>query len=82
MAQEPPREIEGRSMFAQDSDERSCRVVGQDAVRAERYDARSRAVGEGDQPGEITANERVALGAAAFRHVRSLHRAKRDAASR
>lgn len=45
--------FEGRSMFAQDADERSRRIVGQDAVRAEQYDARSRAVGEGDQPGEI-----------------------------
>ena len=45
--------FEGRSMFAQDADERPRRVVGQNAVRAERYDARSRAVGEGDQSGEI-----------------------------
>ena len=44
--------FEGRSMFAQDADERLRRVVGQEAVRAEQYDARSRAVGKGDQPGE------------------------------
>lgn len=45
--------FEGRSMLVQDADERLRRVVGQEAVRAEQYDARSRAVGKGDQPGEI-----------------------------